>query len=240
MSESTESRGESSATSLWIAETFVSVQGEGKLAGVPSLFVRTSGCNLRCHFCDTPYASWTASGEHRTIDEILQVLETRPGVKHVVVTGGEPMIAKGIEALVAELARRKLHVTIETAGTHYLPLPVDLWSISPKLASSAPDATSGWRERHEATRVRDDVVKAMMRDVHQLKFVAGQPEDLDEIGAWVARLGASADNVLVMPEGTSIEALNAVAQWLVPAVIERGWRFADRLHIRLFGHTPGT
>ena len=240
MTADTEHIAKTASETLWIAETFVSVQGEGKLAGVPSLFVRTSGCNLRCHFCDTPYASWTASGEHRTIDDLLKPLETRPGVRHVVVTGGEPMIAKGIEALVGELARRGLHVTIETAGTHYLPLPVDLWSVSPKLASSAPDAASGWRERHEATRVRDDVIQAMMRGEHQLKFVAGAPADLDEIAAWVERVGASPDNVLIMPEGTSIEALNAVAKWLVPAVIERGWRFADRLHIRLFGHTPGT
>lgn len=228
------------AETLWIAETFVSVQGEGKLSGVPSLFIRTSGCNLRCHFCDTPYASWTAAGEHRSIDDLLRVLDERPGVKHVVVTGGEPMIAKGIEALVDALVRRRVHITIETAGTHYLPLPVDLWSVSPKLASSAPDEASGWRERHNATRVRDDVIQAMMKGEHQLKFVAGKPADLDEIAAWVDRVGAATNNVLIMPEGTSIEALNAVAQWLVPAVIERGWRFADRLHIRLFGHTPGT
>jgi len=228
------------ATTLWIAETFVSVQGEGKLAGVPSLFVRTSGCNLRCHFCDTPYSSWDASGEHRAIEAILAPLDAHPAVKHAVVTGGEPMIAKGVEALVAALKARGLHVTVETAGTHFLPLPVDLWSVSPKLASSAPDAASGWRERHEATRVRDDVVRAMMQGEHQLKFVAGRPADLEEIAAWVARLGASPEHVLVMPEGISNAMLDAVARWLVPAVIARGWRYCDRLHIRLFGHTAGT
>jgi 7-carboxy-7-deazaguanine synthase len=63
---------------------------------------------------------------------------------------------------------------------------------------------------------------------------------LQEIDAWVERLEARPEDVLVMPEGISVEALNAVSRWLVPAVIERGWRYADRLHIRLFGHTPGT
>lgn len=227
-------------TTLWIAETFVSIQGEGVLAGTPSLFIRTSGCNLRCHFCDTPYSSWQAAGEPRTIASLLSALERHSRVAHAVVTGGEPLIAKGIEALVAALKGRGLHVTVETAGTRFIDLPVDLWSISPKLASSAPPADSGWRERHEAERVRDDAIVAMMRRPHQLKFVAGQPADLDEIEAWVARVGADARDVMVMPEGTSVEAIDAVASWLVPALIERGWRYCDRLHIRLFGHTPGT
>jgi 7-carboxy-7-deazaguanine synthase len=227
-------------TTLWISESFVSVQGEGKLAGTPSLFIRTSGCNLRCRFCDTPYASWDPVGEHLGIAELLAPLEAHPRLRHVVVTGGEPMVAKGIGALVTALAERDLHITVETAGTVYQPLPVDLWSVSPKLASSAPDEASGWRQQHEATRVRDDVVRAMMRGEHQLKFVAGRPADLEEIAAWAERLGAHPENLLVMPEGTSVAELDAVAKWLVPEVIARGWRFSDRLHIRLFGHTRGT
>jgi 7-carboxy-7-deazaguanine synthase len=232
-------------TTLWIAETFVSIQGEGKLAGVPSLFVRTSGCNLRCHFCDTPYSSWQASGEHRDITELVALFDAYPNVRHAVVTGGEPMIAKGIEALVAALKARGLHITIETAGTVYKPLPgVDLWSISPKLASSTPSSTYedglDWAVRHEQTRYNPIVLRQMMAREHQLKFVAAEPSDLDEITAITSELGAEPANILVMPEGVSIEELDAVATWLVPAVIERGWRYCDRLHIRLFGHTPGT
>lgn len=234
------------ATTMWIAETFVSVQGEGKLAGVPSLFVRTSGCNLRCWFCDTPFSSWDARGEQRTIGSLLAPLDAFPGVRHAVVTGGEPLIAKHLEELLFALKARGVHITIETAGTvapTFDPALVDLWSVSPKLASSTPDAAQAgvaWRERHEATRVNDAAILAMMRREHQLKFVAGAPDDLDAIAAWTARLGADPDNVLVMPEGTSVAQLDAVARWLVPAVIARGWRYCDRLHIRLFGHTPGT
>jgi 7-carboxy-7-deazaguanine synthase len=228
-------------TSLWIAETFLSVQGEGLLAGVPSLFIRTSGCNLRCHFCDTPYTSWHATGDSRPLSSILAWVDAHPHVRHVVVTGGEPVLAVGIEALIDGLRARQRHITVETAGTVWKPLSVDLWSISPKLASSAPrDDADGWRARHEATRHAPEVLAQMLAAPHQLKFVAGHPGDLDEIARLVGHLGASPERVLVMPEGTSIAALDEVARWLVPAVIARGWRYCDRLHIRLFGHTPGT
>lgn len=231
---------------LWIAETFISIQGEGKLAGVPSFFIRTSGCNLRCHFCDTPYTSWEAEGEHRAIDQILSALDEHPAVRHTVVTGGEPLIAKGIEALVAALKARGQHVTIETAGTVFVDLPgVDLWSVSPKLKSSTPRATGSlesleWVERHEATRYAPEALKEFVARPHQLKFVVGEPDDLDEVAAIVEAIGAKADDVLIMPEGVTVEELDGGARWLVPELVARGWRYCDRLHIRLFGHTPGT
>jgi 7-carboxy-7-deazaguanine synthase len=77
-----------------ISETFVSIQGEGKLAGVPSYFVRVSGCNLRCAWCDTPYASWEPDGGARTIDRVVEEARSAAsrGVRHAVLTGGEPMM----------------------------------------------------------------------------------------------------------------------------------------------------
>src|SRR6476619_5967909 len=96
-----------------IAELFYSIQGEGKLVGVPSVFVRASGCNLRCVWCDTPYASWEPEGENLSVDEILsQVLAHR--ARHVVVTGGEPMIMPDVEDLCARLKAENLHLTLET------------------------------------------------------------------------------------------------------------------------------
>src|SRR5260370_20755255 len=78
-----------------IAEIFYSIQGEGMLAGVPSVFVRTSGCNLRCEWCDTPYTSWNPEGRDMRVEEIVAEVR-RHGASHAVVTGGEPMIADAV------------------------------------------------------------------------------------------------------------------------------------------------
>src|SRR5262249_44631393 len=122
---------------LKIAELFYSIQGEGGLAGVPSVFVRTSGCNLRCAWWDTPYRSWRPEGSEGTVDRIFEEVRSHPA-RHVVVTGGEPMIAPEIVALTQRLRDAGLHITIETAGTVFRPVACDLMSISPKLANSTP------------------------------------------------------------------------------------------------------
>src|SRR5690348_3139656 len=106
--------------SVKIAEIFYSLQGEGSLIGVPSVFVRTSGCNLRCSWCDTPYTSWHPEGAEQSLDEILGQVAAYPA-RYVVVTGGEPMIAPEIVPLTERLRERGLHITIETAGTVFAP-----------------------------------------------------------------------------------------------------------------------
>src|ERR1700690_3084244 len=107
---------------MHIAEIFYSIQGEGSLIGVPSVFVRTSGCNLRCSWCDTPYASWRPEGEELATDEILRRAGEYAAARHVVLTGGEPMIAPGIVELSRRLRERGLHITFETAGTVHAPV----------------------------------------------------------------------------------------------------------------------
>src|SRR5438067_9132328 len=102
---------------MYIAEVFYSIQGEGELTGVPSVFVRTSGCNLRCSWCDTKYASWSPEGEEMSVDAILDRVLGYPAARHCVLTGGEPMLAKGIHELAAKLRELGKHITIETAGT---------------------------------------------------------------------------------------------------------------------------
>src|SRR6187397_86153 len=99
---------------MLISEIFYSIQGEGMLTGVPSVFVRTSGCNLRCRWCDTMYASWKPEGGEMSVAEILSAVEQWPG-RHVVLTGGEPMVARGIRELAEALRARGMHITVETA-----------------------------------------------------------------------------------------------------------------------------
>jgi 7-carboxy-7-deazaguanine synthase len=120
-----------------VAEIFESVQGEGLLAGTRSVFVRSTGCNLRCWFCDTRYTSWEPEGRQRSVEAILDALDGSC-CRHAVITGGEPMLQPDIVPLSQELDRRGYHVTIETAGTVYRPVVCDLMSLSPKLSNSVP------------------------------------------------------------------------------------------------------
>src|SRR5215207_6324767 len=117
-----------------VSELFYSIQGEGKLIGVPSVFVRASGCNLRCTWCDTPYASWQPEGDELAVEEIVRRVVTNGAAgaaRHVVVTGGEPMIMPEVVALCDSLKAAGHHVTIETAATVYKPgIKLDLASLS--------------------------------------------------------------------------------------------------------------
>ena len=221
-----------------IAEIFYSIQGEGSLVGVPSFFVRTSGCNLRCSWCDTPYTSWHPEGEDCSLDEILRQVGAYPA-KHVVVTGGEPMIAPEIIALTERLHALNLHVTIETAGTVFAAVTCDLMSISPKLANSTPEGS--WAAQHERTRIQPDVVRQLAaRYPHQLKFVVTRPEDLNEIARLVDEFGVDHDHVILMAEGVDASVLRERAVWLAEICKREGYRFSPRLHVDLYGNRRGT
>ena len=225
-----------------ISEIFYSIQGEGMLVGTPSVFVRTSGCNLRCAWCDTPYTSWEPEGEEMPLDEILARVRRHPA-RYVVVTGGEPMIAPEIVALTEALRESGLlHLTIETAGTVYLPVACDLMSISPKLSNSTPRERDGgrWAARHDRLRYQPGVLRRLMASYeYQLKFVVQRPEDLAEIKAMVGELGSSPRRVVLMPEGTDTNVLRTRAEWIVEISKQEGYRFSPRLHIDLWGNRRG-
>jgi 7-carboxy-7-deazaguanine synthase len=230
---------------MLISEFFYSLQGEGELTGVPSVFIRTAGCNLRCNWCDTPYASWNPEGTERTIDDLVAAVRTHPA-KHVVLTGGEPMIAKQIHALASALRADGRHITIETAAT-VAPAGIacDLASLSPKLANSTPDSRlpEAWRERHEATRWNPEAVRAWIDSYdYQFKFVVSSPADITELENLLASLGRDIPRhkVLLMPEAITLAALRERSGWLGELCKTRGYRYAHRLHIELYGNTRGT
>lgn len=220
-----------------IAEIFYSIQGEGSLIGVPSVFVRTSGCNLRCSWCDTPYTSWQPEGDERTVDQIVNEVTQYPA-HHVVVTGGEPMIAPDIVNLTGRLREHHLHLTIETAGTVFAPVACDLMSISPKLANSTPEGR--WAAQHDRLRFQPDVLCRLMAGYdYQLKFVVAQPEDLHEIHRLLEEIQADRNKVILMPEGIEPAILRERGLWLAELAKTEGFRFTPRLHVELWGNRRG-
>ena len=221
-----------------IAELFYSLQGEGALVGVPSVFIRTSGCNLRCAWCDTPYTSWAPEGEERSLDSIVDQVNSY-GASHVVITGGEPMIAPEIEELTHRL---KQHVTIETAGTVDTHVRCDLMSISPKLANSTPHSREGgrWVQQHERLRYQPEILRRLIQLYsYQLKFVIVEDGDLAQVRAIVEETGAARSRVLLMPEGVDRDALAERGRWLAEVAKREGFRFTPRLHVDLWGNRRG-
>jgi len=222
---------------LKIAELFYSLQGEGSLVGVPSVFIRTAGCNLRCGWCDTPYTSWQPEGVEMELDRILDEVKAHP-TRFAVVTGGEPMISPEIVPLTERLGALGMHVTVETAGTVFQPVYCDLMSISPKLSNSVPEGR--FAAQHERLRIQPAVLRDLIgRYAYQLKFVVENPEDLDEIRELIESIRASRDNVILMPEGTEAERLRARSLWLAEICKEEGFRFSPRLHVDLWGNQRG-
>jgi 7-carboxy-7-deazaguanine synthase len=228
---------------MFVAEIFRSRQGEGALTGTESVFVRFSGCNLRCWFCDTPYASWRPEGESLSMPEILAEVK-HLAAEHVVLTGGEPMVVGELPDLCQALKAQGRHITIETAGTVFQELTCDLMSISPKLRNSTPsiERDSRWHRLHEARRWRPNVIaRLMQRGPYQLKFVVDTPDDLAEIDACLAELPAApTDAIWLMPQGVDAEELNERGAWLRPICKQRGFQFCPRRQIEWYGNKRGT
>ena len=227
-----------------IAEIYASRQGEGRLTGTPSVFIRASGCNLRCWFCDTPYTSWQPEGDDWSIDSILEKVHSHDGFRHAVITGGEPMLFAELIPLTQQLRDLGLHITIETAGTLFLPVACDLMSFSPLRATSTPTGRGAGRgaARHEQSRMRPDVIRRLTTDFdYQLKFVIDKPADVDEVNTWLAEFpNVDRSRVLLMPQGIDPVGLAEIGNWLLPYCEDHGFVFCPRKHIEWYGARRGT
>ena len=161
-------------------------------------------------------------------------------------TGGEPMVARGLHELAARLLEMGKHVTIETAATVGPDgVSCSLASLSPKMSNSTPgaEASPEWRERHEATRLQHDVIRQWIDGYDaQLKFVICRGEDIDEVVSLLEELGRDVppECVLLMPEGVHTSRLDAQSATIADACKEYGFRYCDRLHIRLSGNERRT
>ncbi len=211
-----------------VSEIFYSIQGEGFLAGVPSVFVRLAGCPLRCKWCDTKYAWDNEAGNDYSIEEIIQTVQQGKS-KFVVITGGEPMINPDLPQLVRKLKDLDKHITIETAGIAFIPtLPCDLMSISPKLSNAGA--------RPEETILR----KLIDNYKYQLKFVVDSQDDLAEIQQTIEKLGnVDSDKVMLMPQGATRDELLAKSPMVAEMCKQTGFAFCQRLQILLWDNTKG-
>lgn len=226
---------------LRVSEQFLTVQGEGSMAGRPSYFVRTSGCNLRCWWCDTPYTSWKPEGG---MLEVADIAEAALASKApcVVVTGGEPMLfAPQVGALARQLRSAGRHVTVETNGTIWSDdVAADLWSVSPKLRSSRPKEAGAALELHETQNTHQQLSQFVRGpSEYQLKFVVSAPSELDEVERVVAESGASRASVWLMPEGVQDTVVMERGRWLAEECKARGFNLALRQHVLLWGHRRG-
>lgn len=241
-----------------VSEIFCSIQGEGKYIGVPSIFIRFSGCNLRCIWCDTPYSSWNEEFKRLSEDEIFLEISKFKNINHVVLTGGEPMMVKNIDSFCSKLKKMGKFITIETAGT-LSPKNVkcDLVSLSPKLSNSNPKLgdfyygkevkSNSLVKNHADNRLNLEVLKEWAENYKniQFKFVVKEKNDIHEILDITNKLNSlgqkiDTQDIFLMPEGISHKEILKKSHGILELCYKYRFRLAYRMHISLFGNCKGT
>ncbi len=216
-------------------EIFYSLQGEGASQGAPSLFLRLAGCNLACAWCDTAYAWKRGEAFDMTASEIAIAMDAlAPECGRVVITGGEPLLQQNaLEELLPLLGDRRIEV--ETNGTveasEALLARVNQWNISPKLAHAGQNGAQ--TQLPAVLRLFADTGRAWF------KFVVRGEEDWPEIDALARACGLPKERLLLMPLATTRDELAAARERLADLCLKRGVRFADRLHIAIWGSRKG-
>jgi 7-carboxy-7-deazaguanine synthase len=212
-----------------ISEIFYSIQGEGLLAGWPSVFIRLAGCPLRCKYCDTEYALDSSAGAKMSIDLIIKkAMKFSP--RFIVITGGEPLVSPQISLLCKKIKEQNTHITIETAGIKYIAnLPCDLMSISPKL-SNAHD-----NEQNKNGYLKIDQLKELIANYdYQLKFVMEKIEDITEVYQLLNDLkDVDRSKVLLMPQAKNISEYLRISPLIVELCKANGFTFSPRLQLIL-------
>ena len=214
----------SAATTLRVTEIFHSLQGETSRTGLPTVFVRLTGCPLRCGYCDTAYAFH--GGESLTLDEILSRVAAH-GARYVTLTGGEPLAQKGCLALLDELCDAGYSVSLETSGA------LDIGGVDPRVARIVDLKAPGSGE-HERNRWEN---LGLLTGHDELKFVLASREDYDwAVSACRQHRLFERCPVLFSPvQGQLDPAL--LAQWILDDRLPL--RFQLQLHKLLWGSVQG-
>ena len=222
------------------SELFYTIQGEGMLIGVPSVFFRTSYCNLRCIWCDTPYTSWEPEDKDISVNKVVKEI-TKYNCKHVVITGGEPFIqAKELADLCHKLSISGHHITIETNATVYEDVSANLISMSPKLRNSNPGSDNRYYEMHQRERIQTDVIRKFIANYTcQLKFVMETPEDLEEVQSLQLEIGIPDKEIILMPQGISTKETQSKQEWIIELCKQNGYRYSPRGHVDVWGNRRG-
>lgn len=223
------------------SEIFYTLQGEGKLVGVPSVFFRTSSCNLRCSWCDTAYTSWRPENYDISVSEAFNEL-IKFNVKHIVITGGEPFLQRKELTILCELLSAKgHHITIETNATIFVSVQANLISMSPKLSNSTPLNEKQWKEIHERKRLKPDIMRLFLDKYEcQAKFVINDTQDIQEVQKLVEQIPIPKESIVLMPQGMKLNEIKERERWLVEICKETGYRYSPRLHLNIWGDKRGT
>ena len=239
-------------------EIFHTIQGEGVSVGTPAVFIRASRCNLHCVWCDTDH-TWNFEGtpwphekdadkayrKHRKADVTFEIdpIDAAErvmafGCERTVITGGEPLLQESAFLGMIDFIRERQpnhQFEVETNGTR-IPSPafyeaVDQFNVSPKLSNAGMP---------ESLRLNAEALRFFARSTKAwFKFVVAKPDDLQEIRKLHEAHDLLVSRVLLMPEGRTSGELDQSAAWLADICREQGFRFCDRLHIRLWGDKRG-
>ena len=223
-----------------ISEIFKSIQGEGINAGKDVVFLRTALCNLKCSWCDTKYTwdwdNYNYSKEVRelSINHVMEQIQ-QFDIKHLVITGGEPLMQADDLAELLSFLKPEFYVEIETNCTiipnKMLTDLVDQWNVSPKTSNSNnPLEMCEDSECYEFFSKRKNCF---------FKFVIEGENDLDEINNIVKKYAIPNDRVLLMPQAQTKEELIMIEGRIASLANSSDFGFSSRLHVKLWGNERG-
>lgn len=206
-----------------LTETFVSIQGEADAVGWPTLFIRLTGCPLRCVYCDTQYAFY--GGDWRTVGELVEVARSS-GVRHVCVTGGEPLAQKSCLDLLVALCDAEFSVSLETSGA------MDIAPVDPRVSRVVDLKTpgSGEVERNRLANL------GVLREHDQVKVVVCSREDYQWARELLRGHPELPCQVLLSPSWGQVEP-RELAEWILADRLDV--RLQIQLHKILWGNEPG-